>query len=197
MNWKILLQFIVCAGLTLSAVRGEEKLPTIEFVERVITDCVSARPQFRKNDLITSEDVAPAIVRLRAAGFHLAAKEQGVVRLLSAQEPLVKLLRSPPGIKILKEIGNDSQIFDRLERLMRFAQGRYLVEDLIKREDAEGVRELCTASGAKRLAQTFPHEPACENLDVRSGLTFNLAEYLAHVRTMYVLAQHNLSRPGE
>lgn len=181
-----------------TAVHAEHELPPLTVVERVIVDCVkSQHGDHPQHALIALEDVAPALAELERLGFSVTAKEQGVVRLLSVQHPLMKLLRSEHGRALLEKLRNEPLACDRLERLMRFPQGQQLVEGLVLREDAAGVRALCAADAAAKLAVKFPHEPACDNFEVRSGLTFRLDEYLAHVRTMYLLATHQLSRPGE
>jgi hypothetical protein len=193
---KILLS--ACAvGWASVPLLAETKLPTLAVAERLVTDVVKHRAGHRTGDLITAEEVAPALAELDKLGFSIKTKEQGVVRLLSQTHPLVKLIRSQHGMALMKKLKGQPLPFDRLERLMRFTAGQHLVEELVKQEDAAAVIELGTPAAAIRLAAQFPQEAACRNLEVRSGLTYTLDEYLSHLRTMHLLAQHNLSRPGE
>lgn len=192
-----ILMIAFAAGLACVPLHAETKLPALAVAERLVTDCVKQRAGYRAGDLITAEEVAPALAELEKMGFSVKTKEQGVIRLLSQTNPLVKLIRSQHGLALQQKLRGQPLPFDRLERLMRFSAGRHLVEELVKQEDAARVIELGTDAAAQKLAKEFPREAACRNLEVRSGLTYTLDEYLSHLRTMHLLAQHNLSRPGE
>ncbi|MDX1948131.1 MAG: hypothetical protein SFU86_22265 [Pirellulaceae bacterium] len=166
-------------------------------VRQIVVEHVAKLPSHEPGDLLTAEDLRPALARLAQRGFDVAAKELGASPLLSESHPLLKLLRTPAGIRLTRELREQPEIYDRLERLVHFAAGRELIHQLVESHNVAGILALGGPDAAARLEANFPQEPTCRNLTVRSGRTFTLEQYLVHLRTMHRLAELNLSRPGE
>lgn len=171
--------------------------PPFAEVAAAAKDHFATLKDYKRGDLITQRDVDPLLKRLHGMGFDVRAKEEGVQVLLAEQDPLVRLLRTGKGKEFMRALSAYPQALDRMARLAKFAEGRALVTKLVGNHDLKGVAELCSFEGARRLEAAFFNQLCMRNFDVESGFAYTEEQYLSHLRTMHLLAEKNLSRPGD
>lgn len=172
-------------------------VPTIQDVQKLFESHLAAKPGYHPGDLITQSDVAPVLRRLEQLGFSIRQKQQGVEPLLPEGHPLVQLLRTPAGTKLMRRMQPYGVAYDRMERLLHFRAGQEIVMKIIETQNIEAVAALCTTETADRLEVQFVTEPSCRNFSSLSGRAYTLEQYLEHVRTMHRLNELKLSRPAD
>ena len=200
-----LLGFIPCSaaeqgageGATRTEVR-KPKVPPFSVVEEIVAKELAKKPGYQEGDLIARGDVAAVEPQLEKLGFNVRAVSKGIQVLLPDDHPLVAAMRSAQGKALAPQIKNLELALDRMDRLCQFPEGRDLVREVFAASNASAViEELCLPESVKGLAAKYPNEPACQVLDFPSGRAFTERQYLEHLRTIHMLAERGLTRPGE
>jgi len=194
--WLLVAAFL----LSMPQVRAappSAKLPPFAVVQQLAEQHFAKRLNETTGDLITKSDVEPLVDELEKLGFPVRDKEQGIQVVLAEGHWLVRVLRTREGTTLMSQSRHLPAAYDRLERLSRFAEGREMVLKIVGSGNAALVEWLCTPEAARELELRFANEPACRNFDVQSGHAYTAEQYLEHLRTLHLLAERNLSRPGE
>lgn len=174
------------------------KVPPFSVVEEVVARELAKKSGYKSGDLITRGDVAGVKPQLEKLGFPVQKTSKGLEVLMADDHPLAVLIRTPQGDALLPKIKNVELALDRMDRLCGFPEGLELVRKLVVAPNAlEVVEQLCLPESAKGLAAKYPNEPACQVFDFPSGRAFNERQYLEHLRTIHMLAERGLTRPGD
>lgn len=174
------------------------KVPPFALVEQVVARELAKKPGYKSGDLITRGDVAGVKPQLEKLGFHVDKTSKGLEVLLPDDHPLAAAFRTPQGAALAAKIKNLELALDRMDRLCHFADGLDLVRKIVVAPNAlEVIEQICAPESVQGLAAKFPNEPACQVLDIPSGRAFTQRQYLEHLRTIHMLAELGLTRPGE
>jgi hypothetical protein len=174
------------------------KVPPFSVVEAIVAKELAKKSGYQEGDLITRGDVAAVAPQLENLGFNVRAVSKGIEVLLPDDHPLAAAMRSPQGKSLAPQIKNLELALDRMDRLCHFPAGQDLIRKVFAAPNALAViEELCLPESVKGLAAKYPDEPACQVLDLPSGRAFTQRQYLEHLRTIHMLAEQGLTRPGE
>lgn len=174
------------------------KVPPFSVVEQVVARELAKKPGYKSGALITRGDVAGVKPELEKLGFNANKTSKNLEVLLPDDHPLVAALRTPQGDSLMPKIKNLELALDRMDRLCHFPEGLELVRKVIVAPNSlEVIEQLCAPESVKGLAAKYPNEPACQVLDIPSGRAFTERQYLDHLRTIHMLAERGLTRPGE
>jgi len=181
-----------------AAEKQKSKVPPFSVVEDLVGRELAKKKNYKEGDLITRGDVAGVYPQLEKLGFNARQVSKNLEVLLPDDHMLAVLMRSPQGEALAPQIKNLELALDRMDRLCHFAEGQDLVRKLVVAPNALAVVEqLCLPETVQGLSQKYPNEPACQVLDIPSGRAFTQRQYLEHLRTIHMLAQQGLTRPGE
>ena len=185
-------------GTAPQAAERKSKVPPFSVVEQVVARELAKKQGYKSGDLITRGDVAAVKPELEKLGFPVNKTSKGLEVLLPDDHPLAVALRTPQGEAIASKIKNIELALDRMDRLCHFPEGLELVRKVVVAPNSlEVIEQLCAPESVQGLAAKYPHEPACQVLDVPSGRAFTERQYLDHLRTIHKLAALGLTRPGE
>lgn len=174
------------------------KVPPFSVVEAIVAKELAKKSGYQEGDLITRGDVAAVAPQLENLGFNVRAVSKGIEVLLPDDHLLAAAMRSAQGKTLAPQIKNFELALDRMDRLCHFPEGQDLVRKVFAAPNALAViEELCLPESVKGLAAKYPDEPACQVLDLPSGRAFTQRQYLEHLRTIHMLAEQGLTRPGE
>lgn len=183
---------------TAAKAENKPKVPSFAVVEQVVARELAKKPGYKSGMLITRSDVAGVKPELAKLGFPVDKTSKGLEVLLADDHPLAVALRTPQGDALMPNIKNLELALDRMDRLCHFPAGLELVRKVIVAPNAlEVIEQLCAPESVKGLAAKYPNEPACQVLDIPSGRAFTERQYLDHLRTIHMLAERGLTRPGE
>ncbi|MBA4018893.1 MAG: hypothetical protein C0483_17130 [Pirellula sp.] len=172
-------------------------LPKYDEVREIVETHFAAKPGYKDGDLVSKGDVEPILKQLAARGFDVRRKEQGAEMLLADGHPLVKLFRTPAGLQFMRKVKDIPDVYDRFARLSSFAAGHAIVVKIINTKNVAAATLLCSPAAAREIEEMFPNEQACINFEVSAGRTYTVEQYLDHLRSMLLLTERNLSRPGD
>jgi hypothetical protein len=180
-NWPIYIHGVsavflaaslgLAAGPAGSSATSKSTLPFSE-VERIVWRYFKNRPDFQPTDLITREDVAPLLAKLRQRGFPLsdAGQAQMLSKIPTKGEFLVSQLSTPSGREFMRCIADYPNGYDRLERLSRLPRGQQTVRDLIRGPGGEKmIGYMATTSGGRELGKMLSDAPNGANFNASTG----------------------------
>lgn len=181
--------FALLAGwcLTLSA-DAQNKTPPrspISRLEAVVARRLAADKTYAPGDLISRADVEPIINELLEMGLEPANSEELYDAILPENDRLVRLLKTPSGLKFMRQVSALPGVYDRLERLSWTEAGRSLLNDLVARPDGPKLlQSMTTPSGAKAVEQALGKDSRAKNFLLPTGHVHTAAQLLVHLKQM-------------
>lgn len=176
--WSTLLACVVVA--TTQAVAEEpQKLPSYGEVQGIVDQHFGSQRQLRSGDIISQGEVASLFSTLEVAGWKVKDRDELLNRILSANDPLIDILRSPDGTKFMRQVSGDKLIYDRLDRIVQEPGGERLLTDLIKLPDAARYAKQNPQPGVPDLEDFLPKG--------RSGKARHVKDYDKATKKIYTV----------
>ena len=145
-------------------------------IERIVDQHFADNSDYDKGDIISRSQVKLLVKKLRIAGWYVSP-EYGIIKsVLPDTNYLVRQLRSSAGERFMSSVSDFPIVFDRLDRLVAYAEGRQLVRGLLQGKAGEDVRRhLTAADGGKQLIKKLSRVPQDLDLDKPTGRIYTEA----------------------
>ncbi|MDA1050010.1 MAG: hypothetical protein O3C40_05965 [Planctomycetota bacterium] len=154
--------------------------PSLAEIQAVVDQHFAENPQLRTGDIISQNEVRPLFSKFEASGWKVEDRDEILKKLLSDNDPLLRILRGPDGSKFMGQVANDKLIYDRLDRIAREPGGQRLLSDLVKLPNAARFAKYKTQPGVPDLEDFLPKD--------RSGKTRRVKDYDKATEKIYTVA---------
>jgi hypothetical protein len=131
---------------------------------------LAADPNYRPGDLISQRQVSAVLSDLKAAGWEPAQSKEISQRTLADNDVLVRKLRTPKGVALMRRVATIAEGYDRLDRLCRMPGGEQIVERLISGPDGyKLVAYLAESRGGQQLGGMLGRAAQDESFNQPTG----------------------------
>jgi hypothetical protein len=192
-RWLWIGSLVVGVGVaTAPAVYGAPaaKRPELGAVKQAVNDFFAAQEDHQPGDIISQEQVKSVLAEIAKLGWKPADAEEIVKKTPAESEPLVKVLRSKEGKKLMRKTANYSLVYDRLDRTAKLPGGVDLLETLPKLPDGAKYLQTKPTPGFKNLAQLLPKQangksPKGVDYDKPTGRIYTIKQLIAALEQSY------------
>lgn len=185
MHRRLIRWLVLCACFMADATGQEPSkkraLPPNSHVQAIVDQHFARQTNLRPGDLIMQSEVRALFPLLKNAGWDVENRDELLWKVLPAGDPLVRILRSPSGIKFMRQVSGYKLIYDRLDRVASASGGQRLLTDLIKLPDAARYAKQSTGRGVPDLIDFLPKD--------RSGKTRRIKDYDKATDKLYTVKQ--------
>lgn len=130
------------------------KVPSFAAVEAVVRRHFSAQAERHPKDILARSEVETALRQVEKAGWKVPRREEILRKVHDDQDFLVQSLRTPAGVKFMRQIAGYAMGYDRLDRLAEMPHGRPMVQDMVRGPDGYKMVEYMTrAPGGKEMGR--------------------------------------------
>jgi hypothetical protein len=155
-------------------------------IQAVVVRRLSGDKTYAPGDLISRSRVEPIINELLDLGFHATESEELYDAILPESDRLVRMLKTPGGVKFMRQVSKIPDVYDRLERLSWTEAGRSILNDLIARTDGpQLLAKMLTPAGAKAVEETLAKDSRGRNFLLPTGHIHTAEELLARMLKTY------------
>jgi hypothetical protein len=172
---------VVCAAAPQPTAKPKP-IPSMSEIKQAVLRYFQALPDYRSDDLITQDQVAPLLVKLTKMGLPLPNPKQILDRVPTKDEFLTVQLRTPKGRQFMRDISSYPDAYDRVDRLSRLPHGEQTVRDLIRGPDGYKMIEyMTTTPGGKALGEQLSNAPGAGDFNAKSGRLYTVARLLTQL----------------
>jgi len=176
-----------------------DSLPPLAIVQNTVRQHFAHQPEVHPGELISRGNVEDVFAELERQGWKVADKQKILDLVLPDNDPLVTILRSPPGAKFMGEVSRYQLIYDRLDRVVHENGGRQMLQDLVKLPDAARYAKFPVARGLPNLIDFLPKGPSGKTRQIRdydqsTGKLYTAEAFLTRIETSYKEAQKKAPR---
>jgi hypothetical protein len=158
---------------------GTKPIPSMSEIEQAVLRYFQAKPDYRKGDLITKEDVEPLLGKLQQKGLPLPDAKQILDKTPAKNEFLSQQLSTSAGRKFMRQISGYADAYDRLDRLSRMPHGQQTIRDLIRGPGGYKMIEyMTTAPGGRVLGNQLSNAPQGKNFNATTGRIYTAEKLL-------------------
>jgi hypothetical protein len=186
--------FPATAPVNFARGRAPEELPQFSQVRALVESHMQTNSDFRRGDLITRGDVAPALGDVEALGWKNVSQSAAVMNLIEEGDFLARQLRSAQGQTFMRRVSGSRLIYDRLDRISRMPGGQRMIQDLIKLPDGHRYAKVDPGRGVPNLSDLLPKNASGKtarvpDLDKPTGKIYTLDEFLKQLEISHRKAQ--------
>lgn len=193
--WLAMLGLLNLVVPSRTAAAEEAALPTWAIVETATIAHFRQLPNHRPGVIITRDEVRSLLEVLAKLGWTVPEADPLVQRALSADDFLVKELRTPAGMEFASRISRIPQGYDRADHLIRLPSGQRTLRDLVRGPDGHKMIDyLATAKGGKNMGRMLSKAPGGENFNQPSGRIYTADQLLAELRLSYESQQNKAAQ---
>ena len=154
--------------------------------EKIVAKFFDEKRDFEPNDLITKDDVAPLLEKLKKKGFPLIDGPKILELVPDSDEYLAQQFSTPQGCQFMRQIAKFKNGYDRVDRLSRLPRGKPTVESLIAGPDGYKMIEyMSTAAGGKELGKMLSQSPGGTNFNEPTGRIYTVSMLVDRLRESY------------
>jgi hypothetical protein len=139
-----------------------------------------------KGDLISRSQVQELFRRLAKLGWQVPQPKELTDRVLADDQFLIKRLRTPDGIKFMRQVARLPNGYDRLDHLSQLQRGQKIVSELIRGPDGYKMLEyMTTSSGGANMGKMLSETPHGANFNGTTGKIYTLEALELELRARF------------
>lgn len=167
-----------------------KQLPDFATIQKIVAETFSAESGHRPGDLIARGEVEPLFAKFEKAGWKVADRKEICQSLLSDQHVLVKKLHTQAGKKFMRQVADDPEVYDRLDRFVRLPRGERMLQDLIDGPDGYKLFDYMTkTSGGHELGKMLSNAPRGRDFNDETGRIYTVKMLDQRLKTSYARAE--------
>ena len=194
-DFRVLLVLIAVVPLSVEliaekAVQADESeplqlAPFSEF-EAIARGSLESAKIYKKNDIITRDQVVPILQRFKARGWEIKGSRKFTDRLLSPVDYMVRQLRSKQGLRFMRQINQYDGGYDRLDRLRRMPYGKRRVRELITTPDGyKLIQYMTTTKYGLNLGRQLSKGVNGANFNKPTGRIYTVKSLVEELEKLY------------
>ncbi len=165
---------------------AKKSYPPFSELRKAVLGHFEAKDDFQTNDLITRENVAPLLAKLKKQGFPIADEEAILKRLPAQGDWIVAQWKTPDGRAFLRRTSSSPLAYDRFDRLGATPQGRKAVANLRHGYSGTKVVEYMTTKGlAKELGKQLSNTATGDEFNTPTGRIYTVPMLLDRLQQSY------------
>ncbi len=169
-----------------AAEASENKFPSFVTVKKLVEKTLSSDRHYRSGDLLSQSQTAGVLAQLKSSGWEVTQSRELLARVPSDEEFLVRELRTPKGLVMMRQIAGLKDGFDRIDRLSRIPNGPQLIAQLIEGPDGyKLIAYLTETRGGKELGQMLDRTPSEGNFNEPTGRIYTEKQLLAELQRLH------------
>jgi len=183
----LLALLLTGVAATASAADGNNtKFPSFASVKKLVEKTLSGDRHYRSGDLLSQSQAAAVLAQLKSNGWEVTQSRELLARVPSDEEFLVRELRTPKGLVMMRQIAGMKDGFDRIDRLSRIPNGPQLIAQLIEGPDGyKLIAYLTETRGGKELGQMLDRTPGDGNFNEPTGRIYTEKQLLAELQRLH------------
>jgi hypothetical protein len=176
--------------------------PSWADAQQIVARSLVYGPQYRPGDLISRGDAQRALDHLKVAGWQAPDQNKLLAKVLDDGHFLVRELRTPAGLAFSRAVANQSNSFDRLDRLSQQPGGQKLVHSIIRLPDGVKLMSPKPTPGFGDLTELLPKQangrtPKVPDFNKPTGKIYTESQLLAELKKAWDASQATpVSVPG-
>lgn len=192
-RWLIGLCLVLIPGSLVA--QDPRKPPSFAEIRELVDQHFAEQSHLRVGDITCQNDVRSLFSTLEASGWIVEDRDEILNKMLSANDPLLRILRSPNGAKFMSQVANEKLIYDRLDRIVRVPGGQRLLTDLVKLPDAARFAKQKTPPGVPDLEDLLPKDRSGKTRQVKdfnkaTEKIYTAADFKKALQKSYEMAEH-------
>lgn len=134
--------------------KTKTKKPTLKEVMKITQMYFSDLKHYQSGDLITRNKMKPLFRQLQKAGWAMKSEKAILSRLHSDSDFLSTQLRTPKGVKFMRQISTYPGGYDRLDHILAMPYGKRRIKEFINSPGGNLMIEyMTTTKGGKNLGK--------------------------------------------
>ena len=138
------------------AVPAEEKWADMSRVSQMVAEHLASQPGYERGFLITKSDVAPVFALLKKGGWNAAELDRAFAAVLDDSHFLVTQMRTPQGVKFMREAGKFELNYDRMDRVSQVKGGKQAIANTVSLGDGPSFWNPNAKPGFSNTASMLP-----------------------------------------
>lgn len=178
------------AAMSATAIAADSnKLPSFATIESaLVTQC--AQQGLDRTDIISKTNAVAMLDTAAKLGWKIVDREALLKRVLPDNDYLVKELRKKQGRNFVKEIANMPEGLDRVDRMAREPQGKYVINMLVTHVDGDKMIGYMTGpTSNQRLANLLSAAPPNVDLNKPTGRLYTVDNFVQELKKLYALTK--------
>lgn len=168
---------------------GPEK-PEFREIKQAVADYFARQNDHQPGDIICQSQVRALLADLQRLGWKPADAEEILAKVPGDAEPLVRVLKTRDGKKLIRKTADYSLVYDRLDRTSQLPGGPALLQSLPKLPDGAKYLQTRPTPGFKNLAQLLPKQangksPRGVDFDKPTGRIYTVAQLMSALEQSY------------
>ena len=165
----VLLVAGLAAGIGLAAREVVAAGPSVGQIQQVVAQYFQAQPEFQAGDLISRTDAELILKEMANRGWQVPKSPELLNNVLPDDDPLVSLLATRDGQRLMRKVASEELVYDRLDRIARVSGGERMIHDLARLPDGERYVKMQPSAGVPDLLDLLPKQ--------RSGRKRSIKDY--------------------
>lgn len=130
--------------------------PSASQIKQAVSAYFGNVPDYQPGDLISQKDAKLVIEEMANQGWQVPQSKALLNNVLSPDAPLVGLLSTKSGKRLMRKVSSYKLVYDRMDRVSRVSGGQRMLHDLAKLPDGERYVKMQPAAAVPDMLDLLP-----------------------------------------